>query len=163
MDYNWMLLQNEGYAYSVFKRSNKRAKRKITRLGFSYPQMQKDITKIYLEIQRARMEGDMTSVRGYVTEKIEKKLTKSFLRNSMENMRRDVELLSVQAVSFKKRRFFEKVRVRIEGKYIRSDDLEPEFFAQYCVFIRNNQEGWKLHSVRRPSYRDRSIYSGRYG
>lgn len=101
----WMLLQNEGYAYSVFKRANKRAKLKIARLGLSYLQVQKDITKIYLEIQEARMRGNLASVRNYVTEKFEKKLTKSSLKNSMENMRQDVELLSVQVVSFKKGAF----------------------------------------------------------
>ena len=163
MDYSWALLQNEAYYYSAFKRRNSHAKRKIARLGFSYRQMQKDITKIYLEIQKARTRGDLTLIGNYVTDKFEKRMTRLSLRNRM-NMCQNVELLSVQAVSFKKRRFFEKIRVRIEGKCSRSDDCEPEFFAQYCVFIRNNQEGWKLHSVRRPGYLDRSIYSsGRYG
>lgn len=166
MDYSWALLQNEAYYYSVFKRANERAKRKIARLGYSYPQIQKDITKIYLEIQKAVIRGNLTLIGNYVTEKFEKKMAKPSLRNRM-NMYQNVELLSVQAVSFKKRRFFrsfEKMRVRIEGKCSRSDDLEPEFFALYYVFIRNNQEGWKLRSVRRPYYLDRSIYSsGRYG
>ena len=167
VDYNWSwswaLVNSESYAYSIFKRHNERARRKIARLGLSYSQMQKDITKIYLDIQKARMRGDMTSVRDYLTEKEKKKMTKLSRKNSIENMRQGVELLSVQAVSFKKRRFFEKVRVRIEGKYSRSDDCEPEFFAEYCVFVKNDQEGWRLHSARRPSYQDRSIYSGRYG
>ena len=71
-----MLMSNytEYNSYRRFKSRNRRAKRKIARAGTSYSETQKDITKVYLDIQKAISQGDVTSVRGCVTEKFERKM-----------------------------------------------------------------------------------------
>ena len=121
--FSWLsvVFLQRALAYPRFKIHNKRTKRKLDRAGIDYVEVKEEITKAYLEIQRAISQGDVVPVKGYMVEKFFKKQQNKLFklaRSCKRNIRENVELSLVEPVYFSKKKLFEKICFRVEGSRI---------------------------------------------